>query len=44
MAATDGELDDFDKSTFSEQETIKSLAAGDVHDKKTKMDIAMENR
>ena len=40
---TEGELDDFDKSTKVEQETIVSLAAGDTV-KKTKEDVIAENR
>ena len=39
-----GELDDFDKSTKVEQETIKSLAASEEREKKTRMDLAQENR
>ncbi len=42
---TAGELDDFDKSTrLLEDERIKSLASGDTVERKTRVDLAMENR
>lgn len=44
MAATAGELDSFDRSTAFRQEAIKSLAACEDREIKTRYDLAVENR
>ena len=44
LAATEGEQDTFDRSTAVADEAVKSLAAGDERETRSRMELALENR